>query len=157
LNSGSSPADLRHAKHPSEHAPLSPRARAQLASAAREARLASAMGVLALAERRITETELAQIERYLDEAPETRPVCESLDFLRRFWCVIVRSTRNPQLEQELRLWSAVMHDLERANGTGLSTNTKLLPKEPYRRLVTMLRRGEGAPTFWRQRLETLLE
>lgn len=133
---------------PRKHSP-----HAELARAAREARMLSALSVLALAERRITESELAELERCIEDAAEPRPVCESLDFLRRFWSIVVRAAHNPALEVQVARWIALSSSMEARRGTGLQTDWRVLRREPYRHLVRVLRRGSGAPSFWQETLE----
>ena len=113
----------------------------------------SALSVLTLAERRITEPELAALERCIKEAAEPRPICESLEFLKNFWSIVVRAARNPALAAQVARWTVLSSRLEARSGTGLQTDRRVLRREPYRHLVSALRRGSGAPSFWQETLE----
>jgi hypothetical protein len=127
----------------------------RLAHAANESLRYSALSILALAERRITDIELVQLEHLVAQEPEQRTVAESLDFLGRFWGVVIRATLNPDLEREVgsRLLQATK--LQRRYGLGLESNNRILSKAPYRGLIQALRRGYGAPAFWARRLEAM--
>lgn len=127
----------------------------RLAQAAGESLRYSALSVLALAERRITELELVQLERLVEREPEHKTVRESLGFLGSFWGLIVRATLNPDLERHVGRRLQQASHLQRRYGIGLESNNRILSKAPYRALVRALRRGYGAPAFWAQRLEAM--
>lgn len=127
----------------------------RLAHAAGESLRYSALSVLALAERRITNLDLVRLERLVEQEPEQKTVAESLDFLGQFWGVIMRATLNPQLERQVSWKLRQASELQRPYGMGLESNTRILSKAPYRGLVQALRRGYGAPAFWAQRLEAI--
>jgi hypothetical protein len=127
----------------------------RLAYAASESLRYSALSILALAERRITDIELVQLEHLVEQEPEKRTVAESLDFLGKFWGVIVRATLNPDLERDVGSRLRQATKLQRRYGMGLESNYRILSKAPYRGLIQVLRRGYGAPAFWARRLEAM--
>jgi DNA-binding FadR family transcriptional regulator len=122
----------------------------RLALAARESQALSPLPLLSLAERRITEAELTELERLVDALPESQPPRDTLAFLVEFWGKIARSTRNPLVEQQFRWWASVMQELEKRTGSGADplAPRRLLPKTVFRGLIRTLRKRKGAPEFW---------
>jgi DNA-binding FadR family transcriptional regulator len=121
----------------------------RLALAARESQALSPLPLLALAERRINEAELTELERLVDALPESQPPRDTLQFLVQFWGQIARSTRNPLVEQQFRWWASVMQELEKRTGGGDPlAPRRLLPKSVFRGLIRCLRKRKGAPEFW---------
>lgn len=121
----------------------------RLALAARESQARSTLPLLSLAERRINEAELAELDKLVEGLPESQTPRDTLMFLVQFWGGIARATRNPLVEQQFRWWANVMQDLEkRSGGADLLAPRRLLPKTIFRGLIKTLRKRRGAPEYW---------
>jgi DNA-binding FadR family transcriptional regulator len=133
----------------------------KLALAARENQALSTLTLLALAERRITEAQVLQLEKIVDELPETRTRSEELIFLFRFWGVIAAATQNPMVQHQVRWWSRVMRDLDKRSGPPTGSNSAgrsaIAPVPRYRALTRALRRKHGAVELWLKVLEPLFD
>jgi DNA-binding FadR family transcriptional regulator len=143
----------------------------RLALAARETQSLSTLPLLLLAERRIQEDELEELETLVESAPEQPTPREQLLFRGQFWGIIARATRNPILEHQIRWWARVMEELEGRNSgsTGSTGSTggvgnhleaagaSLAPRSTYRGLVRALRRKRGTVDYWLKVIEPLFD
>jgi GntR family transcriptional repressor for pyruvate dehydrogenase complex len=128
----------------------------KLALAARENQALSTLPLLALAERRITEEQVKQLEQLIDELPESPSRRDHLLFLTRYWGLIAAATQNPMLQHQVRWWSRVMRDLEKRSGpTAMAARTA--PPSLYRSLARALRRKRGAVELWLKVLDPLFD
>jgi DNA-binding FadR family transcriptional regulator len=85
-----------------------------LARAALENQLLFMLPLLVLAERRITEPEVAVL-RYLTERLGANPTQEAgIRFRIEYWRQIAKSTQNPLFQAQVRWWSSLIDQLERS-------------------------------------------
>jgi len=130
----------------------------RLSLAARETQSLSTLPLLILAERRIQEDELEELEALVEAMPEQPTSREQLLFRRNFWGIVARATRNPILEHQIRWWARVMQDLEsRSPGSVEATGASLAPRSTYRGLVRALRRKRGTVDYWMKVIEPLFD
>jgi DNA-binding FadR family transcriptional regulator len=130
----------------------------RLALAARESQALSTLPILALAERRITDAELAELDQLIDSLPDAQVnPHETLSFRVQFWGRIARSTRNPLVEQQVRWWASVMQSMEARNGGDPTGVYRTLPKPIYRGLIRAMRRRRGSPEFWLKVIQPLFD
>lgn len=130
----------------------------RLSIAARETQSLSTLPLLILAERRIQEDELEELESLVESMPEQPTSREQLLFRRNFWGIIAHATRNPILEHQIRWWARVMQELEgRSPGTVEAAGTSLAPRSTYRGLVRALRRKRGTVDYWMKVIEPLFD
>jgi hypothetical protein len=129
----------------------------RLALAARESQALSPLPLLALAERRINEAELSELERLVEALPESNAPRDTLSFLVQFWGQVSRSTRNPLVEQQFRWWASVMQDLEKRTGADPLAPRRILPKTVFRGLIRTLRKRKGAPEYWLKVISPLFD
>ena len=129
-----------------------------LALAALEAQGLSMLQMLVLCQRRITEAEIVQLERLVDELKEGQPFREALRFRLKFSDLLSRATRNPLLVQNVRWWAAVMTDVEsRTEGGDPTSSPRVIAKSFYHGLIKALRERRGAPEHWLKMLRTSFE
>lgn len=126
-----------------------------LALAALEAQALSMLQLLVLCQRRITEPELAQLERLVGELQEGQPFREALGFRLKFSELLSRATRNPLFVQNVRWWAALMKDVEARNegGGDPTASPRVVNKAFYHGLIKTLREGKGAPEYWMKMLK----
>jgi DNA-binding FadR family transcriptional regulator len=133
----------------------------KLALAARENQALSTLTLLALAERRITDEQVLQLEKIVDELPEAPTRSEQLIFLFRFWGVIATATQNPMLQHQVRWWSRVMRDLDKRSSPAAVSNSgtpsAIAPVAKYRALARALGRKRGAVELWLKVLGPLFD
>ena len=130
----------------------------RLSLAARETQSLSTLPLLILAERRIQEDELEELETLVESMPEQPSSREQSLFRRNFWGIVARATRNPILEHQIRWWARVMQELEgRSPGTLEATAASLAPRSTYRGLVRALRRKRGTVDYWMKVIEPLFD
>jgi DNA-binding FadR family transcriptional regulator len=130
-----------------------------MALAARETQALSALSILALAERRISEPELQALDKLVDQMPAEAAFNDSLHFRVSFWGLLAMATKNPVLQHQVRWWAGVMRNLERRKGadptgTGLD---RIVRRNTYRGLVRALRKGRGAVEYWTKIVEPVLD
>lgn len=126
-----------------------------LALAALEAQALSMLQMLVLVQRRITEPEILQLERLVNDLHEGQPFREALGFRLKFSELLSRATRNPLFVQNVRWWAALMKDLEaRTEGGGDPTaSPRVVSKSFYYALIKTLREKRGAPEYWLKMLK----
>lgn len=130
----------------------------RFALAACETQALSTLGILALAERRISEPELRQLEELIDRAPDGQTYPEVVNFRIEFWHRIARTTRNPLIEQHVRSWGSMVRDIEvRLGGDPVGGVTRTFSKAPYRGVVRALRRRRGTAEFWLKVVEPMFD
>ena len=122
-----------------------------IALAAMENRVLSVLPLLALAERRITPTELQRIERRVEQLGEQPTAEERVAFMADFWEMVALATRNPLLQHQVRWWFRVSREL----GTN-RLRTAQLPKAFFLEIVQRLRDRSGAVQLWLERAAQLL-
>jgi DNA-binding FadR family transcriptional regulator len=115
-----------------------------IALAAIENRALSALPLLALAERRITEAELQRLERRVEAYSDEPSREEQSVFMAEFWEMIAGATRNPLLQHQVRWWFRVSNEL----GANRSMRTARLPRAFFRELAGALRKRSGAVQLW---------
>jgi DNA-binding FadR family transcriptional regulator len=129
-----------------------------LALAALESQALFMLQVLVLAQRRITEPELVQLEQLVETLREGQPFRELLSFRLKFSDLLSRATRNPLFVQNVRWWSAVMVELEaRYAGSDPTASPRVISKAFYFGLIKALRERRGAIEHWMKMLRTSLE
>jgi DNA-binding FadR family transcriptional regulator len=130
----------------------------RLSLAARETQSLSTLPLLILAERRIQDDELDELDALVDTIPEQPSAREQAQFRRQFWGIIARATRNPILEHQIRWWARVMQDMEgRGTANVEATGAQLAPRSTYRGLVRALRRKRGTVDYWMKVIEPLFD
>lgn len=130
----------------------------RLSLAAREMQSLSTLPLLTLAERRIQEDELEEIDALIDSLPEQPSMREQLTFRRQFWGRIARATRNPILEHQIRWWARVMKDIESRNAQSVGvTEPPLAPRSIYKGLTRAMRRRRGTVEYWLKVIEPLFD
>jgi GntR family transcriptional repressor for pyruvate dehydrogenase complex len=130
----------------------------RLSLAAREMQSLSTLPLLILAERRIQEDELDELEALVESMPEPCGPRDQLAFRRQFWGIISRATRNPILEHQIRWWARVMQEMESRGPTGVeATGAQLAPRSVYRGLLRALRRKRGTVDYWLKVIEPLFD
>lgn len=117
-----------------------------------EAQTATALGLLALAEQRISEDEVAELEQLVERADAT-----SATALRKFrvdyWNLIAKATRNPLLRQSVRWWTNVLGKLERSEHFQ-GVKDPLFPRL-YEQLNRCLGEGEGSVALYQRETKKL--
>jgi DNA-binding FadR family transcriptional regulator len=131
----------------------------RLALAAREQQALSTLPLLALAERRIQDEEIAELEALVDALPDNPSVQEALLFRVNFWGCVARATHNPVVAHQIRWWARVMQDLEHRAVTSIvkPARTDVAPRERYRRLLRAFRKRRGAVEAWHKVILELLD
>ena len=124
-----------------------------IALAAVENRALSALPLLVLAERRITEPELQRLEHRVDAYTDNPTREEQSLFMADFWEMIAGATRNPLLQHQVRWWFRVSSEL----GANRSMRTAILPRSFFRELIQALRKRTGAVHLWLRVVERLCE
>jgi DNA-binding FadR family transcriptional regulator len=130
---------------------------APLSLTAREWLATAVLPILELAERRITESELQQLESIVATLPEDPPARGPSDFRIQFWSTIARATRNPIVEHKVRWWARAMREREQRTGIDSTGPVRIIPKSTYRDLIRRLRTRTGATTFWLNVIRQMLE
>jgi len=123
-----------------QHLPLSRETREWLAT--------SVLPLLALAQLRISEKELKQLEAIVATLPDYPPERGSSEFRIRLWLTIAQATREPLIVQGVREWARAMRERERLTGVDATGPAQIVPKAKYLGLILALRRGSGAPELW---------
>jgi len=131
----------------------------RLALAAIEQQALSTLPLLALAERRIRDEEIDELELLVDALPENPSVHEALLFRVKFWQQVARATHNPVVDHQIRWWARVMQELELRAVTSIVSRPRadVAPREGYRRLLRAFRRRRGAVEAWHKVIVDLLE
>jgi DNA-binding FadR family transcriptional regulator len=125
----------------------------RLAGFAHEAQAYSALPILALAERRITEAEIDALAVWIATLPDELSLHEARAFRRKFWAALVRASRNPVLERQVNWWARVMQELEARGGGAIPS----AHKRNYLGLLRALRKRRGACEYWQKVIAGLSE
>jgi DNA-binding FadR family transcriptional regulator len=114
--------------------------------------------LLALAERRIEEQELAVL-RYLVQSVSTASTSEAGQRFRlEFWGQIARATRNPLFLQQMRWWTSLAGELQtRGGGAGARRPNVQLEVSLYERLIAALEARKGAVQIYLDGLRPVLD
>jgi DNA-binding FadR family transcriptional regulator len=124
-----------------------------LALAGLENRAVSALPLLVLASRRITEDELAGLDRLVAALGENPSVQALEDFEAVYWSAVAAATRNPLLQHQVRWW---FHTLP-----GLRSPTKVrvapVPATLYRELNDSMRARTDILDSWLGLLSQLFD
>jgi len=131
----------------------------RLALAAREMQVLASLSLLALAERRIADEQLDELDALVDALPEAPTSREVLTFRMQFWGVVARATSNGILEHQVRWWARVMQDLEKRSAATVEASTarSAAGRTQFRGLVKALRKRRGAVDHWLKVIEPLLD
>jgi DNA-binding FadR family transcriptional regulator len=130
----------------------------RLSLAAREMQSLSTLPLLTLAERRIQEEDLEELETLIDSLPAQPNTREQLTFRRQFWGRVALATRNPILEHQIRWWARVMKDIEGRNTQTMgASEPPLAPPTIYKGLIRAMRRRRGTVEYWLKVIEPLFD
>jgi DNA-binding FadR family transcriptional regulator len=130
----------------------------RLSLSAREMQSLSTLPLLTLAERRIQDDELEELDALVDALPEQPNTREQLMFRRQFWGRVALSTRNPILENQIRWWARVMKDIEGRNAQSIgASEPPLAPRNIYKGLIRAMRRRRGTVEYWLKVIEPLFD
>lgn len=107
--------------------------------------------LLVLAERRITDAQLDELDALCASLPEQPTWRQMVDFRIGYWTVVASATRNAIFELRVRSWfkAASVRD------GGLRTLCMLTTSSDYRQLARALRARSGAMEYWLNVLEPL--
>jgi DNA-binding FadR family transcriptional regulator len=128
----------------------------KLASAAIENQALFILPLLVLAERRITEQELAVLHYILQKLSENPTPEEAVRFRIEFWTQIAKATQNPLFQQQVRWWSTMARELERRGGE-MRVPAGRVPVEFFRKLTLALSQHKGAPQLYLESIRPLLD
>jgi DNA-binding FadR family transcriptional regulator len=131
----------------------------RLALAAREMQVLASLSLLALAERRITEEQVQELESLVDSLPDAPSGKDLLLFRMKFWGGIARATSNGILEHQVRWWARVMQDLEKRSSPTIEASTarSAAGRTQFRTLLKALRKRRGAVEYWLKVIEPLFD
>jgi DNA-binding FadR family transcriptional regulator len=126
-----------------------------LALAGIENRTLSALPLIVLAERRITDATLDEIEVELEKlaAIPTPTPKEMQQFQAFFWLKIAEAGCNPLLRHQLRWWIRTVSRLRTRDSYGLPAS----PVSFYRDLTAAFRRRSGAVALFLERINTVCD
>jgi DNA-binding FadR family transcriptional regulator len=104
--------------------------------------------ILILAERRITDQEIAVLHYLIDNMDEKAPPEGVRKFRIEFWRQIAKATRNPLFQQQIRWWSTLLGELDQ-RGVKMRAPGGPLKLEFFRTIVRELaaRKGGAVPFF----------
>ena len=118
-----------------------------------ENRVLSALPLLVLAARRITEEEMAVLDAIVDRLAEAEPSPRRLDeFEVEYWTQVAQVTRNPLLAHQVRWWFHTLQGLRNQADMRIGA-----PVQHYRELNDTLRSGRGAAEAWMGMLHRLFD
>lgn len=117
-----------------------------------EAQTATALGLLGLAEDRITEDEVAALVQLTENADATS-AAELRKFRTEYWNLIAKATRNPLLRQSVRWWTNILGKLERSEQFQ-GTKDPLFPRL-YEQLNRCLSEGSGSVALYLREMKKL--
>jgi GntR family transcriptional repressor for pyruvate dehydrogenase complex len=124
-----------------------------LALAGIENRALSTLPLLVLAARRISEEEVDELDRLVDDLG-SEPSADALDaFQAVYWGHVASATRNPLLQHQVRWWFHTLRGLRAA----ASMRAAELSVETYRRLNATLRSRGGDLDIWLDMLRQLCD
>ena len=131
----------------------------RLALAAREMQVLASVSLLALAERRISEEQLQELEKLVEQLPEAPSAREVLAFRLQFWGRVARSTSNGILEHQVRWWARVMQDLEKRSSPTVEAQAarSMAGHVQFRGLIKALRKRRGSVEYWLKIIEPLFD
>ena len=131
----------------------------RLALAAREMQVLASVSLLALAERRITEEQLQELDALVDDLSDPATARETLLFRLQFWSKVARATANGMLEHQVRWWARVMQDLEKRSSAVVEAQAARsnVGQAQFRNLVKALRKRRGSVEFWLKIIEPLFD
>jgi len=129
---------------------------ASLALAALENQALFVIPLLALAERRITEQELAVLNYLIESVGEDVSPEAARRFRIEFWRQIAKATRNSLFQQQVRWWTSLNKQLDR-RGTGGGVPALKFDVTVYRRLVAALSARSGAVALHLETINPFLD
>jgi GntR family transcriptional repressor for pyruvate dehydrogenase complex len=112
--------------------------------------------LLVLAERRITDEEIARLQKLIDDLGESPTPEAARRFRIDFWRQIAAATRNPLFQQQVRWWSTLIAELEQRGRAAHVPGLKLDPSA-HRRLLAALAAKKGAAQAHLDAIRPLLE
>jgi DNA-binding FadR family transcriptional regulator len=128
----------------------------KVASAAMESQALFVLPLLVLAERRITDAEIAVLRYIVESLAEDASAQEVLRVRTEFWQQIAKATRNQMFQQQVRWWSSLTRDLEK-RGREMPLPPARRQLEFYRRLTDALAARRGAVQLWLELMKPVLE
>jgi DNA-binding FadR family transcriptional regulator len=114
-----------------------------ISAAAFENQVLFLLPMLVLAERRITEKEIAVLQYLIDSLPESPSVEDGRRFRGEFWRQVSKSTRNPLFQQQVRWWQTLSAELERRGQAQRAPTQRRVEVPFYRAIVAALTEGKG--------------
>lgn len=129
---------------------------AKLATAALENQVMFMLPLIALAERRITDEELAVLRYITNSLPEDASTQDVLRVRMEFWRQIAKATHNPLFQQMVRWWASLANDLER-RGREMRPPPNRTQIEFYKRLTDALAARSGAVQVWLESMKPVLD
>jgi DNA-binding FadR family transcriptional regulator len=128
----------------------------KLAGAALENQALFVLPLLVLAERRITDAELAVLRYITESLAEDAPAQEVLRVRTEFWQQVAKATRNPLFQQQIRWWSSLAKDLEQ-RGRDMRLPPARTQLAFYRRLTAALTERKGTVQLWLELMKPVLD
>jgi DNA-binding FadR family transcriptional regulator len=126
-----------------------------LALATRENEALSILPMIALAERRASESDLAALEALVDGLSDSPSGDETRNFRSSYWRQLAKATQNVPMQQQVRWWSRLVAELEARGGSAISPAHA--SRTAFRGLTRALRKKRGAVEYWARTLQPLLE
>jgi DNA-binding FadR family transcriptional regulator len=129
---------------------------AKLATAALENQVMFMLPLIALAERRITDEELAVLRYITSSLAEDATTEDMLRVRMEFWRQISKATHNPLFQQQVRWWTSLAADLER-RGRSMRPPPNRTQIEFYKKLTDALAARSGAVLVWLDSMKPVLD
>jgi DNA-binding FadR family transcriptional regulator len=123
-----------------------------LALAGIETRTLSALPLIVLAERRISDATLDAIDEQLEQLGSAPSPPDMLQFEQTFWLKIAEASCNPLLRQQLRWWIRTLHGQRARDSFGQPSAVSF-----YRELAAALRQRSGAVALFLQHAEQICD
>jgi DNA-binding FadR family transcriptional regulator len=129
-----------------------------LSAAALENQVLFLLPMLVLAERRITDKELAVLSYLVDTLGESFTTDEARRFRIEFWRQISKATRNPLFQQQVRWWGTLAAELDRRGQQNRAPITvRKLEPAFFRRLIVALGERRGVVATYLEWINPLLD
>ena len=125
----------------------------QLAFAARESIGLSVVPMLALAQRRITEEELDELDALCAQQPQSLSPRQIISFRFNYWTRIASAAQSSAPAPGMQWWIRVTGALEERLDPKRSSARSTTLIDRYRELARALRRRSGAVEYWLTLLE----
>lgn len=128
----------------------------ELAASVVENQLLFVVPLLTLAERRITEQEIAVLNQLIDSVSAEVTPLEVSNFRIAFWRQIARATKNRLFQQQVRWWTSFVSRVESPSSSRLNQVTKI-EQELYRRMTAGLAAKQGVVAMYLAGIKPVLD